>query len=433
MSGKPTRSNTDLRQTSIDKLGLTTKVLKQVSESMEDLKETNVNQDKLGGCAVDNEVDYGLGHDVDDQPQQARINQTHPVSVLAPVLPKFDGNGNGEQWLKIILEKLDSIGLPLIDRRVLISEILVGDALIWYAKHNGKMPDFFSFMREFLQYYGNQHTYQQRIIGEDVKARLNFQDEVRTTNDSVAGLLRNQMLMTTLEKLPKFTGRSKQNVTKWLRETQQSMHLLQLSESEKLFFVPTCLDGDARDWFFDNSHLMSDWTLFIQKLIKTFEPSSKADISFNRLRHYEQGYTQDVRQYYFEVLKLCKEANSFMDEASKLQYLKDGLKPSLRFDILLKNPTTPDEFLAYAQRIEELKSLDEKQDVRTEISDRVVASSTTPSYQSRSMRPFQPQYSSTTNMSNESNRVNQNIPTPPYQCYRCGSYDHFIRDCPHFQ
>ncbi|CAF4939311.1 unnamed protein product, partial [Rotaria magnacalcarata] len=40
-----------------------------------------------------------------------------------------------------------------------------------------------------------------------------------------------------------------------------------------------------------------------------------------------------------------------------------GLKSSLRFDILLKNPTTTDEFLKYAQKIEELRSLDEQQGI----------------------------------------------------------------------
>ena len=54
-------------------------------------------------------------------------------------------------------------------------------------------------------------------------------------------------------------------------------------------------------------------------------------------------------------MRLCKEANPLMDDATKLQYLKDGLKPSLRFDVLLKNPQTTKEFLEYAQKIEELK------------------------------------------------------------------------------
>ncbi|CAF4616401.1 unnamed protein product, partial [Rotaria socialis] len=123
-------------------------------------------------------------------------------------------------------------------------------------------------------------------------------------------------------------GRSKQNVSKWLREVNQTMHLLKLSDTEKLFYIPSCLEADAKDWFFDNYHFVPSWSLFVQKLLDTFESSSKADIAFNRLRQYQQSLHQDVRQYYFELMKLCKEANPLMDESSKLQYLKDGLKSS---------------------------------------------------------------------------------------------------------
>ena len=54
--------------------------------------------------------------------------------------------------------------------------------------------------------------------------------------------------------------------------------------------------------------------------MKTFESSSKTDIAFNRLRHYEQGIHQDVQQYYFEIMKLCHDTNSSMDAVTKLQY-----------------------------------------------------------------------------------------------------------------
>ncbi|CAF4251342.1 unnamed protein product, partial [Rotaria magnacalcarata] len=51
----------------------------------------------------------------------------------------------------------------------------------------------------------------------------------------------------------------------------------------------------ARDWFHDNPHLCPTWATFTQNLLKTLESSGKADISFNRLRHYEQSINQDLR------------------------------------------------------------------------------------------------------------------------------------------
>ncbi|CAF1378702.1 unnamed protein product, partial [Rotaria sordida] len=230
-----------------------------------------------------------------------------------------------------------------------------------------------------------------------------------------------------------------------------------LTDAEKLFLISTCLEVDARDWFFDNSHLFTTWISFTQQLINTFESAGKADISFNRLRHYQQGLTQDVRQYYFEVMKLCKEANPLMDDASKLQYLKDGLKPSLRFDVLLKDPQTPEEFLQYAQRVEELKLLDDKQDVSTCYVEQKFANSpsmnaqnmhiktqpTNPTYSFRQSKDFKmrdkPNYNNnnsrqmSTETSTTQSQYYNTISKPQYQCYKCGGRDHYIRNCPHFQ
>ncbi|CAF3125289.1 unnamed protein product, partial [Rotaria socialis] len=229
---------------------------------------------------------------------------------------KFNGNGDAEQWLMYLLDKFDSLGVNMAERIIWIPNVLSNEAFIWYARSANVMPTFIAFTNLFLQRFSTKRN-------EEIKITTN-NNNVQMSNlnqDDVFGSLRSQLLLSHIEKLPKFTGRSKQNVSKWLRE----------------------------------------WSLFVQKLLDTFESSSKADIAFNRLRQYQQSLHQDVRQYYFELMKLCKEANPLMDESSKLQYLKDGLKSSLRFDILLKNPTTTEEFLKYAQKIEELRSIDEQQ------------------------------------------------------------------------
>ena len=65
------------------------------------------------------------------------------------------------------------------------------------------------------------------------------------------------MLINRLEKLPKFSGESNQNVSKWLYEIQQAMHIFKLTDNERLFFISTCLEADSSNWFFDNSHILT--------------------------------------------------------------------------------------------------------------------------------------------------------------------------------
>ncbi|CAF1670235.1 unnamed protein product, partial [Rotaria sp. Silwood1] len=401
---------------------------------------------------------YTLGHDLDDQRSvETDRKQQSLVRQQLDSIEKFDGLGNPKIWLKYIIEKFDLLQFTSLERNELISEILTGEALIWYVEQQDHMPTFITFMKKFLQHFDNQEL-KTDFSREFVSSAMPSKPlEADSCQDTVTNCLRNQLLITNLEKLQKYSGKLQQNVSNWLREIQQAMNMFKLTDDEKLFYVSLCLEADARDWFYDNPHLCSTWSIFTQNLLKTFESSGKGGIAFNRLRHYEQGINQDVRHYYFEVMKLCKEANPIMDDVSKLQYLKDGLKPSLRFDVLLKNPKNPEEFLEYAQMIEELKSLDDKQDVLTYLDKQKFTKPPTINSNNINNKPQQINQPSIPRQPNHNNvyykpnyhntnpkRIfnhttpnqvpyNNTVPKPPYQCYKCGANDHYIHNCPHFQ
>ena len=453
MTGRSTRSNTDLSQTPLESLALRQqqKQNKKLSMELEDMIKTNKGESqdvtyKQRSSNMIEEIDGVCGHELYDQHHDRLTTKPTPLQASIRSIEKFNGEGDAENWLEQIITTFDSLQLSTAERHNVIPEILTGDAIIWYGQHQQKMPTFVTFMRHFLHEYVTTPNHQTGFNSGNVSSTTVQPVEIADCTTAVVTSLRNQMLLNSLEKLPKFSGRGTQNVSRWLREIEQSMHLLKLSDQEKFFFISSCLESDARDWYFDNVQLISTWKAFVPKFIKTFESSGKADISFNRLRHYEQGLNQDVRQYYFEIMKLCKETNPWMDKLTKLQYLKDGLKPSLRFDILLKNPETPEDFLEYAQRIEELKSLDNKQEGVSSFTSVVSAthsnnvafnqSLTSPvrnnstSFHLSTPPRTQNSYRSSSNYANCPDQINSHMPPSTYQCYRCGGTDHFIRDCP---
>ena len=405
-------------------------------------------------------LDHMVGHGLNDQPigYIPKQNSTMPAAQLNSIR-KFDGQVDVEQWLKEVLEKFDSTHLSPYERNSLIPDILTGEALIWYLKQQHHMPTFNSFIQSLLHQYGTKNPHQDYLPLFTSFSKQTTQETIGDYKETIMESFRHQMLINSLEKLPKFSGKSNQKVSKWLHEIQQAMHIFKLADNEKLFLISTCLEADTRDWFFDNSYLFTTWTTFTQKLIKTFESTGRADISFNRLRHYQQGLTQDVRKYYFEIMKLCKEANPSMDDASKLQYLKDGLKSSLRFDVLIRNPQTTEEFLEYAQKVGELKSLDEKDSIIDQIADQKSAETLTLMSRNKTSNPLRlnQQTSALQHGSNnlyKRNLLNNNtttqpvqqhtiatatndsrptMPQQPYKCYNCGEDGHFIRNCPYFQ
>ncbi|CAF4806745.1 unnamed protein product, partial [Rotaria sp. Silwood2] len=78
---------------------------------------------------------YMLGHDLNDQ---RSVDTDHKQQALIQKqlnsIQKFDGHGNPKLWLKHIIEKFDLLQLTSLERNELISEILTGDALIWYIE-----------------------------------------------------------------------------------------------------------------------------------------------------------------------------------------------------------------------------------------------------------------------------------------------------------
>jgi len=441
MNTKPTRSTTDLSNIKIENLQYNKSSRPQTNNNMPELKASNElphNETEVMEEKSDEEVKAMGGHVLNDQLINSQSIHRNFIKEELQAFEKFTGLGDAEQWLTSLLKKFDLLQVDIDDRITCVPVVLTGEAFIWYIQNEKYMLTFISFARLFLQRFSSTKMEDRKPTSTDhvlIQQQLITRNE---TQDDVFSSLRSQLLLSHIEKLPKFSGRLKQNVSKWLREVNQTMHLLKLSDMEKLFFIPSCLETDAKDWFFDNHHLFSSWSLFVQKLSDTFESSGKADVAFNRLRQYQQGLNQDVRHYYFEIMKLCKEANPTMDEATKLQYLKDGLKASLRFDILLKNPKTTEVFLEYAQKIEELKSLDEQQGIGEAFSQHATLNNTSarPSNSSRMHSNMsQTNNKVSPNKKNSSNQQQQNnrVPKPPYHCYICNGTDHFIYQCPHFQ
>jgi hypothetical protein len=444
MSIKSTRSNKNFSQVPIDSFLLPNKSENQ-KESMASSENIDVNLDlnkmDIKKGELDEKVKVMSGHDLNDRHLLSLDKPSSPsVQSQLRTIQKFDGNGDAEQWLTHVLDKFDLFQLTAMERHNLVQDLLTGEALIWYAKQDD-ISTFTSFIKKFIRHYGDKSLIQGESTSVIPPVTQSKSQDNLDSKGIIINSFRNQMLLHNLEKLQKFSGKSKQNVSKWLHEFQQAMHICKLTDEEKLTYVSSWLEADARDWFFDNMHLFPTWTAFVEKLIKTFESSGKADIAFNRLRHYEQGITQDVRQYYFEIMKLCKEANADMDEASKLQYLKDGLKPSLRFDVLLKDPKTPEDFLEFAQRIDELKSLDEKQNIMVGSMENKFLPPLMVNKKNNDYNNIHYKNNFSHNDSSQhvattkpvSGQYNNDIPKPPYQCYKCGGTDHFIRNCPLFQ
>ncbi|CAF1082777.1 unnamed protein product [Didymodactylos carnosus] len=154
-------------------------------------------------------------------------------------------------------------------------------------------------------------------------------------------------------------GGGKQNVKAWLDDLEHKMQANSWPEDLRLKYVSTFLDGEANDWFNENSSRMISWSSFKGQIIKQFT-STYSDIqAFQRLKDYHQTIHQTITQYYNEMIKLLKEVDPSMEETLKVNYLMSNMNNSLKYEMYKKQPKTTAQFLDIAKRFEDLQKLKE--------------------------------------------------------------------------
>jgi hypothetical protein len=173
----------------------------------------------------------------------------------------------------------------------------------------------------------------------------------RTLNDLRKAIVAN------LIKDPKTFKGEKDDVKKWIEEIEHLLDVAHIPDSTRLDLISYSLRNDALEWFKNNRSTLTSWKIFVIEIKRAFTSSFHEEIAFKRLESYNQGENQSVRNFFNEILKLCREADSTMSESTKLKNLLNKTKPTIQFEVRKKKPTTTAEFLDYAKEAEELIQL----------------------------------------------------------------------------
>ncbi|CAF3319280.1 unnamed protein product [Rotaria sp. Silwood2] len=177
-----------------------------------------------------------------------------------------------------------------------------------------------------------------------------------TTFDDTTNAIR-KVLLHNLIKNPKTFQGGKDDVTKWLEDLEHLFDTAHIPDAKKLDLISYSLRGEALRWYKNNKSTLTSWHVFVHELKKAFTSSYHEELAFKKLESYTQGENQSICNFYNEVLKLCKEADSTMSESTKLKNLLNKTKPTIQFEVRRKKPTTTKEFLEHAKEIEELYQL----------------------------------------------------------------------------
>lgn len=397
-------------------------------------------------------------------------NDDFDAFILQRFVP-FSGNENIHNWLDITenMFKENCIGRNL--RFLAISLLVVGDAKRKYMKHRHEIrsyDDFYAFLLDTYDradditgsvrnYRSNnnqtnsltvanqtnsvndysqssQNNSKSLNLSERENSLCSIKNSIGDGSDSIGkqsvdkkSLVSNNSSIceidSTLSDLRKaivgnfiknpntFKG-GKDNVKKWIEEVEHLLDLAHIPESTRLDLISYSLRGDALEWFKNNRTSFTSWSIFVVELKRAFTSSFHEELAFKKLEAYSQGENQSIRSFFNDVLKLCKEADPSMSEATKLKNLLCKTKPNIQFEVRKKKPISTAEFLEYAKEAEELIQLSTMStDTHNSQSGTEVASqqqkTSVPSAQLSSLnQPFSYPYNNYS--SNYSNAFNQN-------------------------
>lgn len=165
------------------------------------------------------------------------------------------------------------------------------------------------------------------------------------------------LLSKTLEQIPKFSGKPDQDADEWMKDLNATFRMADITEAQALKIISTFLEGHPKEWFIENSPIFESWSAFKAEFIHTYSSPSSKQLASNRLRTRQQRHDEAAIEYYTDIMKLCKLVDPTMTDASKLDHLYHGLKPSLMKEVLRQAPSTPAEFLERARQEENLDCL----------------------------------------------------------------------------
>jgi hypothetical protein len=155
-----------------------------------------------------------------------------------------------------------------------------------------------------------------------------------------------------------FLGAGEINVDSWLFQMVQYLDASGCSEDQRLIVAATFLKGAANNWWFNQSkspYCPTTWEAFALALRTRFQPVAASSVARSQLHSLRQG-SLSVAEYsskFQTILNLVPD----MAEADQIVFFTNGLNPSIRRDVGIQDPTTLNEAMIKAQKMESLAHL----------------------------------------------------------------------------
>ncbi|KAJ9534015.1 hypothetical protein QJQ45_027117 [Haematococcus lacustris] len=139
------------------------------------------------------------------------------------------------------------------------------------------------------------------------------------------------------------------DVAAWLFAVDLFFTISELTDAQRIVYVATLLSGHALLWYRSSVSSFTSWTCFVAAFERQFAPVNRLRHARDRLAALTQ--TSSVRRYLGEFTALCLEVTG-LSPAEQLDRFIRGLKPSVRRELELREPTSFSEASTIADRVD---------------------------------------------------------------------------------
>ncbi|KAJ9509550.1 hypothetical protein QJQ45_001994 [Haematococcus lacustris] len=139
------------------------------------------------------------------------------------------------------------------------------------------------------------------------------------------------------------------DVAAWLFAVDLFFTISELTDAQRIVYVATLLSGHALLWYRSSVSSFTSWTCFVAAFERQFAPVNRLRHARDRLAALTQ--TSSVRRYLGEFTALCLEVTD-LSPAEQLDRFIRGLKPSVRRELELREPTSFSEASTIADRVD---------------------------------------------------------------------------------
>jgi hypothetical protein len=142
-------------------------------------------------------------------------------------------------------------------------------------------------------------------------------------------------------KMEVFHGRADENLKEWIKDYDTFSTAHGYDDAMKMANVKYFLKDGAKRWFNNQEDNLKTYDDFKKALLGAYvNEAIQRERADKKLRHRAQKVGESCFDYVQDVIHLCNQVNSSMNEAEKVQYIMRGIAQSAFLVLLLKNAKT---------------------------------------------------------------------------------------------